>query len=203
MRSIRDRLRRPDWLAELQNLLIFGLAAVGFTAAVNVVALATGGPVVAALPAHAVDGLVGMSGGLRDGAAVAWGSTVDVHLADPGPADMLWYAGRGVPELVLILTVLALLLRLVVAARRGDPFTAATVRRLRVLGAVSAFGGVLVGLVGTVAELALSDSLTGGDTVAATFTINPVWILVGGGFVAFGEIVNRGRALRAELDTVI
>jgi hypothetical protein len=203
LRSVREQLRRPDWLAELQLVIVVGLALIGVTVAVNVVALAAGEQVVVALPASAVDGLVGLSGGLRDGATVAADSTVDVWLADPGAADVFWYAALGLPQLVLIAAVLALLLRLIVAARRGDPFTATTVRRLRVLGAVSAVGGVLVGVIGTVAELALTDRASGGDAVTATLTLNPVWILVGGGFLAFGEIVNRGRALRAELDTVI
>ncbi len=203
VRTLRDRLRRPDWLAELQVVVVIGLVATGLAVVVNLVALAMREPIVIAVPAKAIDGLVGSAGGLRTGAAVTADSTVEIQLADPSLADTLWYAAGSLPELLLVVAVLALLLRLIVAARRADPFTAATVRRLRVLGGTSAIGGVLTGFASTFAQLVLTNDVSGGDLAAATLTVNPIWILVGGGFLAFGEIVNRGRARRAELDTVI
>ena len=203
VRGVRDRLKRPDWLAELQALLVLCLLAVGVVLVANVVSLAGRQPVVVSLPASAVDGLAGMSGGLRAGATVTADSAVEVSLAHPGATESAWYAARSLPEYVLVAVVLGLLLRLVVAARRGDPFTALTVRRLRVLGGVSAIGGFCVGLLGSLGELALTHAASARGVASATLTVSPVWLLVGGGFLAVGEIVGRGRALRAELDTVI
>jgi hypothetical protein len=203
MRTLREQLRRPDWLAELQALVVFALVAVAVPIVANLVSLATRQPVVVSLPASAVTGLAGTSAGLAPGAAIASDNDVDVSLADPTAADTAWYALRVMPELLLVAAVLALLWRLLAAARRDDPFTAATVRRLRVLGGLSAAGGLLAGVLGTIAEMALSDAATGGRFAQATVTVSPVWLLVGGGFVAFAELVNRARSMRAELDRVI
>lgn len=196
-------LRRPDWLAELQVLVIIALVAVAVPIIANVASLATRQPIVVSLPASAVTDLPGTAAGLAPGAAIAADNDVEVSLADPGAAETAWYALRVLPELLLVAVVLALLWRLLAAARRDDPFTTTSVRRLRVLGVLSAAGGFLAGALGTIAEMALSDAATGGRVASATLTLTPVWLLVGGGFVAFAEIVNRGRAMRAELERVI
>jgi hypothetical protein len=76
------------------------------------------------------------------------------------------------PTFAVVAALLALLLRIVWGARRGDPFTLATVRRPRVLAVVTLAGGYL-------------------------------GFLVGFGLLAVAEVVKRGDAMRAGLETVV
>ena len=103
----------------------------------------------------------------------------------------------------LVATVAAALLwRLVRDARRVDPFSGATVRRLRQLAWLVLVGGFASAGVSTLAAAALADGLL----VGANATYAPaIWLLlgVGTGIGAVAEVVNRGVAMRAELDAVI
>jgi hypothetical protein len=97
-----------------------------------------------------------------------------------------------------------LLLGVLRRARRDDPFLPATVRRLRVLAIVVLVGGPVAFIVETIAAMDLSARVTN-RYLGAIFDLTPlgVWLLVGFGFLAIAEVVNRGRAMRAELASVI
>jgi hypothetical protein len=87
-------------------------------------------------------------------------------------------------------------------ARRGDPFTPATVRRLRVLALVTLGGGHLGSLVELFASMYLSSTVAV-DGVIGVSELPVHWFLVGFGLFAVAEVVRRGHTMRAELETVV
>ena len=89
------------------------------------------------------------------------------------------------------------------AAQATDPFTTITARSLVAVGKLTAFAGLAVWIVSQVAQGVLSATML---TSPATFKPHqsPLgWVAVGLIFVAIGRILDRGVAMRAELDTVI
>jgi hypothetical protein len=189
--------RGRDWLGQVQLLLVacgavfvaFGIGAL--VALIDGAAVCT--DVLGAPPAVVVSGL-------RSG--VTPGATVSVCAESPtGTQSALAFLVDGVWPLVV--AVAAVLLHQIVRdARRADPFTPATVRRMRQL----AVFVLLAGGAATTLEMVASDALAGslvdggfhrGDAPVWT------WLAVALGLAAVAEIVKRGVALRAELDTVI
>jgi hypothetical protein len=100
-----------------------------------------------------------------------------------------------VPTALTALVGVLLLVKVVGRARGGDPFTAANVRSLRILGGVVLIGGVVSDLVAEFARRAL-DPASGGFVWTG-------WWLAGLGFLAVSEVFARGVRLREELDTVV
>jgi hypothetical protein len=81
-------------------------------------------------------------------------------------------------------------------ARYTDPFTAATVRRVRVLAAVVLVGGVLVGFVTADANDAPVRAVADNTVWPASpgFTVD--WLLPGLALLAGAEVVNLGQRVR-------
>ncbi|MDG4786967.1 DUF2975 domain-containing protein [Micromonospora sp. WMMD1102] len=196
-------LRKPDWLAELQGVVALALLVVAGTIVFQLVSLLRGGPVVARVPAEALPGVDGATAGLRSGVVV--GGDVEVRVADPGPGELVAYHLTGLPALLVGGAVLALLWLALRRARREDPFSAATVRRLRSIGWVGLGGGLLAQLLQVVASFELTGRVTadGAATTTVDLTRSGLLLLLGFGFFAMAEIVRRGVAMRAELETVI
>jgi hypothetical protein len=165
-----NRLRRPDWLREMQGVLILGLV-VTAGSALAVVANADAPTLAVAGTAHTV--------------------------ADPTPGQRLLWIATSLPTPVVIAAILVQLLRIVRAARRSDPFTPATVQRLRVLAVVAIAGGYAASFLQILASAALSSGTVAAGSLPAS------WLLTGFGALAAAEVVNRGCALRAELESVI
>ncbi|MFK3979439.1 DUF2975 domain-containing protein [Micromonospora sp. NPDC050397] len=196
-------IRHPDWLAELQGLVALALTVQAGAVVFHIVTFASGGPVVAQVPVEAVTGVAGASGGLRAGAVVD--GEVDVLVADPTPGQAAMYLLTTLPTLTLVAAVLALLWAALRRARRADPFTDGTVRRLRLIGWVAIVGGILTQAAQTVASLGLTARVTtdGGWSATLNLTRIVLFLLVGFGFLAIAEILKRGSAMRTELETVI
>lgn len=194
-----ESLRRPDWLAELQAVLILGVVLVAGLGAFQVVRLALGDELTVSLPASAVSGTVDAP--LRAGAEVASDQDLQVLVAEPSAAQVVASALTGLPSYLVVVTLLVLLLRLVRSARRDDPFTRATAGRLRVLAVVVLAGGYGAALVESLAGFYLSSQVYDGATT--TLDVPLYWLLVGFGLLAVAEVVNRGRSMRAELETVV
>ena len=152
------------------------------------------------LPASAVSGTVDY--GLRAGAAVAVEQDVTVTVTDPTLEQRAAWVLTALPTFAVVVALLALLLRIVWHARRGDPFTPATVRRLRVLAVVALAGGYLAAVVELVASMHLSSTVTT-DGVIGFSQLSAHWLLAGFGLFAVAEVVNRGYAMRSELETVV
>jgi Protein of unknown function (DUF2975) len=184
-------LRRADWLAELHALA--GLA---------VLALTVGGLAHAAAVLGGSPIEVDAGGGDRPVPGLPADARVQLTLAHPTTGQRGWELLAGLPSLALVVVALVLLRRLVGRARRDDPFTATTVRGFRTLGGVLIVGGPVVWVTGVLARFALS-ATAGPGAASFDFTVPLAWLLGGFVMLAVGEIVARGRALRAELDTVV
>ncbi|MEV6929083.1 hypothetical protein AB0M46_31960 [Dactylosporangium sp. NPDC051485] len=195
-------LRRPTWLGALQLAIVGGLVAMAAIGVVNAVALATTRSIEFAMPVATAPGLATEIGG------------VTVQVVVPGPTgwQLVAHALVSFPTFAVIVTLLALLLTVVHRARRGGPFDTAVIRRLRLLAGVGLIGGVAAQLAEFFVRAQLTASIPEDQIpynwqaqshVDIDLTRIGLWILVGVGFMAFAEVVNRGRTLRAELDAVI
>jgi hypothetical protein len=202
--GVIERLRRPDWLGELQTALVAAVALLGVLAALNVVATVAGWSVSAQAPTGTVDGVAGAAGGLAVGAAVDPNGTVDVLIDHPSARQAFTAALVAMPTFLVILTLFAMLLGVVRRARKGGPFDERVVRRLRLIGVVAIVAGVVARLVELFAQLDLTSTVTDRST-SVTLPLQSLfgWVLVGIALFAIAEVVKRGLAMRAELDTVI
>lgn len=195
-----DRLRRPDWLAELQAVLTCGLAILAVVGVASTVTTLTADQVVVAVPT----GTLGAPDGLPPGVTPAAHGTVDVALSDPTVGQRVASLLTVLPSGLLVAAALGLLLSVVRRARRDQPFRSVIVRQLRILALVVLVGGPLAGTAEAIAALNLSSRFSdGGFAVVLDLTPLGAWALTGFGFLAVAQIVHRGRDLRAELDTVI
>ena len=128
---------------------------------------------------------------------------VPFTMHDPSLADRLLSMLTEVPGLLLIAEIARRMARLVRDAQANDPFTTASVRALTSLGKVTAFAGLGTWVLSQVAQGVLSARmLTSAPTYQPHHT--PLgWLAVGLIFAAFARIVDRGVAMRTELDAVI
>lgn len=198
-----ERLRRPDWLWELQCLsVVIGVVAAA-VAALRVVRLVSGADGVPVdLLARSLDGTAGAHP--EAGVTVPGEGTVEALVADPSGSQITLSTLTWLPTVVLVIAVLTLVFRLLRDARRSDPFTRRTVRRLRILAIVALVGGEAVAITESLCGLSLVDSVLpdpGGFYGVLNLPIG--WVFVGFAFLAVGELINRGRALRDELAGVI
>jgi hypothetical protein len=198
-----EKLRRPDWLGELQGLTVLvGVVAVA-ASAVRVGTAAGDDGVPVDLQARSLDGVAGVRPE-AGGVTVAADSTVEAVVTDPSGQQVLLWTLTWMPTVVLVVAVLTLLFRTLRDARRGDPFTAGTVRRLRVLAVVALVGGEVAAVTESLCGMALVDTvLPDGGGFYGTLLLPVGWVFAGVGFLALGEMVRRGRALREELDGVV
>lgn len=202
--NVIGRLRKPDWLGELQIALVATVALLGVLAVVDVVAIAGGWPLTVEVPAGAVDGVGGATGGLTAGVAVDPHGMVDVLIDDPS-ARQLFAAGLiSMPTFLVVMALFAMLLGVVHRVRKGGPFDKHVVWRLRLIGVVAIVGGVVARLIEFFAQLNLMSTVTDRLTTA-TLPLQDLfgWVLGGIALFAIAEVVSRGLTIRAELDTVI
>lgn len=196
--------RRPDWLGELQGLtvLVGVVAVVGSAVRVAVPVFGDAG-VPVELRARSLDGLPGGHPEVG-GVTVDADGAVEAVVGDPSGRQVLLSVLTWMPTVVLVVAVLALLFLVLRDARTGDPFTARTVRRLRILAGVSIVGGEAaaiteglcgMGLVGTVVPAA--------DGLYGMLYLPVGWLFAGFAFLAVAELIRRGRALREELAGVV
>jgi hypothetical protein len=202
--GVIERLRKPDWLGELQTALVAALAVLGVLAVLNVAAIVGGLSVSVQVPTGTVDGVAGATGGLAAGAAVDPNGTVDVLIDHPSARQVVAAALVSMPTFLVIVALFAMLLGVVYRARKGGPFDAHVVRRLRLIGLVALVAGVVARLVELFAQLDLTSTVTDRST-SATLPLQSLfgWVLVGIALFAIAEVVKRGLAMRTELDTVI
>jgi Protein of unknown function (DUF2975) len=194
---------RSDWLKPLQRLLTVALWLAGLSLVLRVPAVYAR-YVVVDVPTRPV--IFGPADRLPLGVSIAPGGLITVQVRDPTPAQLVLHELTTLPALLVIVTMTILLRRLVRDARRVDPFTMTTVRRLRVLAVVVLLGGGLAEVGQYAANLALASQASPGaiSPIGSGFLhLSGWWLLVGFGFLAVGEVVNRGQAMRAELAEVI
>jgi len=200
--SLQRRLLRTDWLRELQGLLVVGLVLTA-TGVIAQIAMAMMGPLRVSVPAGHLVG-PGTLHGLTGGAQLDQHGSVGLSVADPTPRQAILGVLTILPTGLVVLTMLAGLYRVIRDARRRDPFTETTVRRLRHLSAVLFLGGLLSWIGEFIAEFALTTTVTQAGWAGTLSLAKPlIWLLVAFGYLAVAEIINRGRAMRAELEQVI
>jgi hypothetical protein len=143
------------------------------------------------------------------GGAVAVGVAVDpagwvpFTIHDATLAQRLLYLLTVLPGLALIAEIARRMAGLLRVAQAADPFTATTARALVTVGKLTALAGLAVWLLSQVAQGALSGTMLATSTTFRPHQSPLGWIAVGLIFVAIGTILDRGVAMRAELDTVI
>jgi Protein of unknown function (DUF2975) len=191
------------WLRWLHATATFVfIAALCLAVALLVIASVPGSSVTQALPASALSGLDHV-GRLTPGVAVDSNGWVPFTMHDPSLADRLLSMLTEVPGLLLIAEIARRMARLVRDAQAHDPFTTASVRALTSLGKVTAFAGLGTWVLSQVAQGVLSARML---TSAPTYQPHDTplgWLAVGLIFVAFARILDRGVAMRTELDAVI
>ena len=192
------------WLHRLRvTATIVYIVALCLAVAVLVIAFIPHSTITAAVPATDVPGLDAISG-LPAGVTVDSASTLAVKIAEPSVAQRLLYLVAVVPGLALVAVIASRMAKLLRAALASDPFTAPTVRALTALAKITAVGGIAVWAMSNLATWALSATvLDGASTPQPHEAAALAWLAVALIFATFGQLIARGVAMRAELDTVI
>ena len=195
--------RLGTWLRWLRATATFVfIAALCLAVAVLVIALIPGSPVTQELPAAALTGLDRV-GGVTAGVAVDPSGWIPFTIHDPSLAQRLLYLLTVLPGLVLVAEIARRMANLLRGAQASDPFTADTARALVAVGKLTAFAGLGAWILSQIAQGVLSATML---TSSVTFRPHQTplgWLAVGLIFAAFGQILDRGVTMRAELDTVI
>jgi len=196
--------RFDKWLHRLRvTATIVCTVALSLAVAVLVIAFIPHSPVTAALPAKDVPGLDHVAG-LAAGVTVDPAGTIAVKIAEPSVAQRLLYLVAVVPGLALVALIAWRMAKLLRTALASDPFTAQTVRALTALAKITAIGGIAVWAMSNIATWVLSATvLDAASTPQPREAAALAWLGVALIFAAFGQLIARGVAMRAELDTVI
>jgi hypothetical protein len=199
-----ENSRFDKWLHRLRvTATIAYIAALCLAVAVLVIAFIPHSPVTTALPAIDVPGLDHVRS-LAAGVTVDTAGTIAVEIADPSVAQRLLYLVVVLPGLALVALIAWRMATLLRAALASDPFTAQTVRALTALAKITAVGGIAVWAMSNLATWALSATVLDAPSAPQPHQAAALaWLAVALIFAAFGQLVARGVAMRAELDTVI
>jgi hypothetical protein len=198
-----SRIRLGTWLGWLRATSTFVLiAAMCLAVAVLVIAFIPGSPVTQDLPSSALTGLHSV-GGVTAGVAVDPAGWVPFTIHDPSLEQRLLALLPVLPGLVLVAEIARRMANLLRAAQASDPFTASTARALLTIAKITALGGLAVWVVSQIGQWLLSRTM-----LTEPVTVKPPqsplgWLAVGLIFAALAQIIDRGVAMRAELDTVI
>ena len=198
---MHDALDR--WLPRLRGAATFVyIAALCLAVALLVIAFIPGSPVSLALPTAELSGTARL-GGVAHGVVVDPGGEIVFKVTDPSLGQRMLHLLTTFPGLLLVAEVARRMRNLLRAAHRTDPFTAQTVRELMLVAKITAVGGLGVWVVSNAAKWALSDSMLESGARVAPHDSPLGWLAVGLIFAAFAQLIARGVAMRAELDTVI
>jgi Protein of unknown function (DUF2975) len=191
------------WLPRLRGTATFVyIAALCLAVALLVIAFIPGSPVALALPTTELSGTARVAG-IVHGVVVDPGGEIVFKVTDPSLGQRMLHLLTTFPGLLLVAEVARRMRNLLRAAERTDPFTAQTVRELMLVAKITAAGGLCVWLVSNVAKWALSASMLKSGAAMAPHDSPLGWLAVGFILAAFAQLIARGVAMRAELDTVI
>jgi hypothetical protein len=198
-----ENRRLRTWLRRLRaTATVVYVAALCGAVALLVIGFIPGSPVTVELPTALLPGWDGL-GGIAPGVVLDPAAEVIAKITNPSLAQRMIYLATMLPGVLLVADIARRMANLLRTAQDSDPFTAQTARELTVLAKITAFGGLGVWVVSNAANLALSATvLTSGATIQAHQS--PLgWLAVGLIFAGFAQLIARGVAMRAELDTVI
>ena len=191
------------WLPRLRGTATFVyIAALCLAVALLVIAFIPGSPVTLALPTADLSGTARL-GGILNGVVVDPGGAIVFKVTDPSLGQRMLHLVTTVPGLLLVAEVARRMRNLLRAAQKTDPFTAQTVRELTLVAKITAVGGLGVWTVANGAKWALSATMLESGAAVAPHDSPLGWLAVGLIFAAFAQLIARGVAMRAELDTVI
>lgn len=191
------------WLQRLRvTATIVYIVALCLAVAVLVIAVIPHSPVTTTLPANDVTGLDQVSG-LASGITVDPAGTIAVEIAEPSTAQRLLYLVVVLPGLALVALIARRMAKLLGDALASDPFTVQTIRALTALAKVTAIGGIGVWAMSYLATWVLSATVLDTAGVTRPHEAPLGWLAVALILAAFGQLLARGVAMRAELDTVI
>jgi hypothetical protein len=195
--------RLDIWLRRLRGTAEFVyIAALCVAVPVLVIAFIPKSSVTLELPTALLSGLDGV-GGVASGVVVDPAGKVIFKIADPSFAQRMLHLTTILPGLLLVAEIARRMAKLLRAAQDSDPFTAQTARDLTVVAKITALGGLGVCVLSNVAKWALSATMLDSGTAVEPNQSPLGWIAVGLIFAAFAQLIARGVAMRAELDTVI
>jgi len=170
--------------------------------AVLVIAFIPGSPVTLGLPTSLLSGLDGV-GGVAPGVVVDPEGTVVFKVTDPSLGQRMLYLATMLPGLAVIAEVARRTAKMLRAAQNSDPFTAQTARELTTVAKLTVIGGLVVWVSSAGANWVLSVSMLSSGAATGPLQSPLGWLAVGLIFGAFAQLVGRGVAMRAELDSVI
>ena len=199
-------MENPDlgrWLRRLRGTATFvSIAALGLAVAAAVAAFIPSSPVSLGLPTDLLRGWDNL-GGTAPGVVVDPAGEVVFTVTDPSLTQRLLHLATTLPALLLVAEIARRLAGVLRAAQDSDPFTARTADRLTLIAKITACGGIGVWAVNNVAEWMLSTTMLDSTAAVAAHQSLAGWLAVAFVVAAFGQLVARGVAMRAELDTLI
>jgi len=170
--------------------------------ALLVIAFIPGSPVTLELPTSLLPGSGGGEG-IASGVVMDPAGQVAVKLTDPSLAQRMLYLATMLPGLLLVAEVARRMANVLRAAQDSDPFTARTARELTLVAKITAFGGLGVWAVSNAARWTITATVLKSGAAVQAHQSPLGWLAVALIFAAFAQLITRGVAMRAELDTVI
>ena len=196
--------RRLDrWLRRLRGTatLVY-IAALCGAVALLVIGFIPKSPVTLELPTKLLTGSDSL-GGIARGVVVDPAGEIVFKITDPSLGQRMLYLATTLPALLLVAEIARRMANVLRAAQDRDPFTAQTARELTVVAKITALGGLGVWAVSNAAQWALSVTMLNSGVAVEPHQSPLGWLAVGLIFAAFAQLITRGVAMRAELDTVI
>ena len=188
------------WLRAIATFVF--VAALCLSVALVVIALIPGSPVREELPARALSGFDGVRG-VDPGVSLTRSGWVRFAIDDPSLGQRLLYLLSVLPGLLVVAELARRLAAVVRTAQESDPFTLATSQALLSIGRLTVLAGLGAWAVSQVARAALAHTMLDSSTPLRPHHSPLGWLVVGLILTGFGLIVDRGVAMRTELDTVI
>jgi hypothetical protein len=134
------------------------------------------------------------------------GPSAVARIEHPGSREILLWTALQLTQAALFISVLWLLRGLAHSVRRGDPFDAANVQRLRGIGFMLAAGGVLVEIVNMSLRQELWQSLPAArfeDIGTEGFSLPGNLLLAGLGAFILAEVFAQGLRMREDLEGTV
>jgi Protein of unknown function (DUF2975) len=201
-----EKRQLGTWLRRLRGTAtIVYIAALCAVVALLVIGFIPRSPVTLDLPTALLSRLngVGGVGGVVPGVVIDPAGKIVLKITDPSLAQRMMYLATVLPGWLLVAVVARRMEQLLLAAQDSDPFTARTARELTAVAKITAFGGLGAWAMSSVAQWALSATMLSSRAAVEPHQSPLGWLAVGLIFAAFGQLIARGVAMRAELDTVI
>ena len=127
---------------------------------------------------------------------------VTLKIEDATSEQVLYSVGRDLSIAALVAAVLWLLRLIVLSVRRGDPFAAANVRRLRIIGLLLIAGVPIANLITSAFEMALASS-TGVESSGVAIVVPGPALMAGLGVLVLAEVFAHGVRLREDVEGTI